>query len=261
MSTVRVSSPHILVFALLFALAGCTTLAPVPAGDTTDPASAINAYARVLQRFVNDSGEVDFAALRDDRADLDRYVAFVAKTPAASFTNANDRLAHYINSYNALSMYNVIDSGIPATHAGLNKVRFFALKKFVIGGEAMSLYRYETDVIRKLDEPRIHFALNCSAVSCPVLPRVPFDAEKLEVQLQDETLKFFARPGNLQIDAASKTVSVNEILHFYKDDFVPGHAPNLIAYINGYAPDKIPESYELRFIDYDWTVANSRRTR
>lgn len=253
-------SSRVVVFTLLFALVGCTTLAPVPTGDTPDPATAVAGYGRVLQRFVNDKGEVDFAALRDDKADLDRYVAFVANTPASSFTDANNRLAHYINSYNALSMYNVIDSGIPVTHAGLNKVRFFALKKFVIGGEAMSLYRYETDVIRKLNEPRIHFALNCSAVSCPVLPRVPFEGEKLEMQLQDETIKFFARPENLKLDAAKRMVFVNEILRFYTEDFVPGHAPNLIAYINRYVPEKIPEDFESRFIDYDWTIANSRRT-
>jgi Protein of unknown function, DUF547 len=256
-----VYSLRVVVFTLLLALVGCTTLAPVPVGGSSDPSTAVAGYARVLKRFVNDKGEVDFAALRDYKADLDRYVAFVANTPAASFTDPNDRLAHHINSYNALSMYNVIDSGIPSTHAGLNKVRFFVLKKFVIGGEAMSLYRYETDVIRKLHEPRVHFALNCSAVSCPVLPRVPFAGEKLETQLQDETLKFFARPENLKIDPAKRMLSVNEILRFYTEDFVPGHAPSLIAYINRYTREKIPEDYELRFIDYDWTVANSRRTR
>ena len=261
MNSIWFSLQRIFAIASLLALVACTTLAPVPAGDAQDPATAVAAYARVLQRFVNEKGEVDFATLRDDRTDLDRYVAFVAKTPATSFTNANDRLAHHINSYNALSMYNVIDSGIPATHAGLNKVRFFALKKFVIGGEAMSLYRYENDVIRKLNEPRIHFVLNCSAVSCPVLPRVPFEGQKLEAQMQDETLKFFARPENLKRDPATRTISVNEILRFYTEDFVPGHAPNLIAYINGYAGETIPADYELRFIDYDWTVANSRRRR
>jgi hypothetical protein len=261
MNAKYVYAPRAVIFTLLLALAGCTTLAPIPPGDTADPATAVAGYARVLQRFVNDKGEVDFAALRDDKVDLDRYVAFVANTPATSFTDANQRLAHHINSYNALSMYNVIDSSIPVTHAGLNKVRFFALKKFVIGGKAMSLYRYETDVIRKLNEPRVHFALNCSAVSCPVLPRVPFAGEKLETQLQDETLKFFARPENLKRDPAKRMVFVNEILRFYTEDFVPGHAPSLIAYINRYTPEKIPEDYELRFIDYDWTIANSRRTR
>ena len=88
MNSIWVSLQRIFAIASLLALVACTTLAPVPAGDAQDPATAVAAYARVLQRFVNEKGEVDFATLRDDRTDLDRYVAFVAKTPATSFTNA-----------------------------------------------------------------------------------------------------------------------------------------------------------------------------
>ena len=86
MNSNNVYSRLLAILALLLVAAGCSTLAPVPASESPDPATAIHAYARVLQRFVNDNGEVDFAALRDDRTDLDRYVAFVAKTPAASLT-------------------------------------------------------------------------------------------------------------------------------------------------------------------------------
>jgi Protein of unknown function, DUF547 len=261
MSSISLITQRLVTIVMLISLVACSTLVPIPKSEKFDPTTAITAYARVLQRFVNDNGEVDFAALRDDRVDLDRYIAFVAATPAASISNPNDRLAHHINSYNALSMFNVIDSGIPATHAGLKKVHFFALKKFVIGGENMSLYRYENDVIRKLNEPRIHFALNCSAVSCPVLPREPFDGKRLESQLQQESLNFFARSQNLQIDSANKTVAVSEILRFYTEDFVPGHAPDLISYINLYTPEKIPLNFKLEFIEYDWRIANVRRSR
>jgi Protein of unknown function, DUF547 len=257
MNRYREFTQRILLLALLFSLAACSTLAPIPKTDTLDASASLAGYERVLRQFVNDRGEVDFAALHNDRADLDRYVAFIANTPAESFTNADDRLAHYINSYNALSMYNVIDSGIPKTHAGLNKLKFFVLKKFPIGGKPISLYAYENDIIRKLNEPRVHFALNCSAVSCPQLPRVPFKADGLDRQLETETLKFFARPENFKIDHPSRQAFTNEILKFYTEDF----APTLIDYINRYAPEKIPTGYQLRFFEYDWTVANSQRSR
>lgn len=71
----------------------------------------------MLQRYVNERGEVDFPALQGNRADLDYYVAYIARTPASHFTDGNERLTHYINSYNALSMYNVLESGIPKTHS------------------------------------------------------------------------------------------------------------------------------------------------
>ncbi len=259
MAKYREISTRIFALALLFTLAACSTFAPIPKTDRLDASESLAGYERVLQRFVNDRGEVDFAALEKDRVDLDRYVAFVANTPVELFTNANDRLAHYINSYNALSMYNVIDSGIPHSHAGLNKLKFFVLKKFSIGGKPMSLYAYENDIIRKLNEPRVHFALNCSAVSCPQLPREVFKGDGLDRQLETESLKFFARPENLKIDHASWRAFTNEFLKFYSEDFAPSYAPTLIDYINRYAPEKIPANYQLQFFEYDWTIANSRR--
>ena len=241
-------------------LAGCSTLVPAPAVPVPTPQAAQDAWARVLSGFVNDQGEVDFEALARDRGHLDRYVRHVADTPLATLPDGPARLAHMINAYNALSMYNIIDSGIPHTHAGLNKLKFFVLKKFSIGGKPMSLYAYENDIIRKLNEPRIHFALNCSAVSCPQLPREIFKGDGLDQQLESESRKFFARPENLKVDHVSRQAYTNEILKFYSEDFAPGHVQTLNDYINRFAPEKIPSDYQLRFFAYDWTVANSQRS-
>lgn len=190
-------------------------------------------------------------------------VRHVAETPLASLPAGPQRTAHEINAYNALSMWNVVGSGIPSTHAGLNKLRFFVLRKFSIGGMPMSLRSFENDVIRPAaracNDPRIHFALNCSAVACPQLPRQPFTAAALEAHLEGETRAFFARPQNFRIDPATRTVWLSELLDFYPEDFVPGVAPGLLAYANRYAPQLAPADYTLRFTPYDWTVANSRR--
>jgi Protein of unknown function, DUF547 len=158
-------------------------------------------------------------------------------------------------------MFNVIQSGIPATHAGLNKVTFFLLRKLVIGGRSMSLYSFENEVIRPYarGEPRIHFALNCSALSCPALPRTPFDASTLDAELERETRAFFARVENFRIDANASTVWLSELLDFYPADFVPVAADSLLAYANRYAPQPAPPHFALRFTPYDWTIANSRR--
>ncbi len=238
------------------ALMGCSTLVRVPeAGRRAAEPVPIEAYARVLARFVNERGEVDFSGLSRERADLDAYVIFVAGTPFDDFAAGDERLAHYINAYNALSMYNVLDSGIPETHAGFRKLRFFYLKEMVIGGRLMSLYDFENEVIRELGEPRVHFALNCSARGCPVLPRVPFTARGLDGELDRETRKFFAEPRNLRVDHAQETVFVSELLDFYPDDF----GPDLTAYIGRYSREPIPGSYRVRFIAYDWTIADPRR--
>ena len=252
---------------LLTAIAGCATRVVMPNAPPATAPVAQAAWARVLDRFVNQRGEVDFAALSQDRADLDRYVRYVADTPlpsdAASPANKNERLAHLINAYNALSMFNVIESGIPRTHAGLNKLTFFVNRKLRIGGEQRSLYSFENDVIRaytrSIGEPRVHFALNCSALACPVLPRTPFAAVDLPQQLAHESAAFFARPENFRVDHAARTVWLSEILNFYAEDFVPEHGRNLIDYANRHVATPAPIDYTVRFTPYDWTVANSRR--
>lgn len=257
-----------LVPALLMCLglSGCATLVTpptvAPGAPSTSPAEAVQAWARVLDRFVDERGEVDFVALSEDRADLDRYVRYVAHTPPEAIANESERLAELINSYNALSMFNVIESGIPATHAGLNKLIFFVQRKMIVGGRALSLYAFENELIRPLARalglPEVHFALNCSARSCPVLPRVPFDGKRLADRLKQEAREFFSRPENFRFDATTHTVWLSEIMDFYTEDFVPAHGNTLVAYAIQYAPHAVPVDAKVRFTPYDWSVANSR---
>ena len=91
-------SRRVSLVVLTWALSACSTLVRVPeapvAGRGGPP---IEAYARVLERFVNDRGEVDFSALARDRADLDAYVIHVAGTPFGGFAAGHERLAHYLS--------------------------------------------------------------------------------------------------------------------------------------------------------------------
>ena len=223
--------------------------------QTTEP---LDAWARVLDAYVDTRGRVDFVGLAASTDELRAYVDYIAtvsprSTPDA-FSTADAELAYYLNSYNALAMYNVIDTGIPRSLASFfKKFAFFYWKKFNVGGEKISLYRYENNVIRRLGDPRVHFALNCMSISCPQLPRVPFTADSVQQQLDLETRRFFAESHNLRVDHARQTVEVSEILDFYTEDFLATD-PSLIAYINRYRDDQIPDSYTVEFIDYDWTV-------
>ncbi len=256
-----------LTLAILFFLSGCSTMIKTPGlnmkekSDSTKDANvkvegsvALANYTKVLASHVNDKGEVNFLDISKDLSDLESYIYYIAKTPLSEFKSENELLAHYINSYNALSIYTVIKRNFPKTHAGLNKVRFFYLTKMQIGLKKMSLYKYENDFIRALGEERIHFALNCMARSCPLLPKKPFTAENIKAELEAATKYFFSESRNLKIDHQKKIAYVSEILSFFTKDFTPKHAPSLLDYINKYSPEKIPSDYKIKFIDYDWTV-------
>ncbi|NKC12811.1 MAG: DUF547 domain-containing protein [Gammaproteobacteria bacterium] len=215
-----------------------------------------------MAAYVDTQGRVDFRALAKDSSDLDQYIAFIAEhSPMATpqlFPDEHTRLAHYLNSYNALSMKAILDEGIPESLGGLKKFWFFGIKDHAIGNQEMTLYSYENDIIRKLGEPRVHFALNCMSVGCPRLPQVPFDAATLATQLEAETRKFLNEERNVRVDDSRRLVWLTEIFDFFPEDFL-AESPSLIAYVNRYRARPIPADYKVKFIDYDWTVNGQPR--
>lgn len=140
----------------------------------------------------------------------------------------------------------------------MKKFTFFYRRIFTIGDKSISLYNFENDVIRPLGEERVHFALNCMAVSCPRLPRTAFGAETLDRQVDTETRKFLAEPRNVRIDPIKRELWLAAIFEFYTKDFL-AHAPTLVDYVNRFRAEKIPSDYKVRYLEYDWTVNDSRR--
>jgi Protein of unknown function, DUF547 len=242
---------------LLASLAGCAAV-PRPTA-TVDPTVALSytGWGRVLERFVDDQGRVDFDGVARSRQDLDQFVSTIydigPNNEPSRFPSPAHVLAFHLNAYNALAMHKVIAVGVPETLAGLRKVSFFALGKVQVGGQPISLYSYENDVIRPLGEPRVHFALNCMSVGCPRLPREPFLPERLEAQLERETRMFFSESRNLAVDDSQRVVRLTEIMKFFPEDFLRV-APSLIAYVNRYRATPIPEDYRVEYIPYDWTI-------
>lgn len=231
------------VAALAVLLAGCAQLVPAPGADP-DP----QAWQRVLIRFVDDAGRVDYRGLARERTDLDRFVAWVHATGVE-----RQPLAYHLDAYNALAMYNALERGVPPSLEGFEKVRFFVLRKFQLGGEALSLYAYENEVIRKFGDERAHFALNCMAAGCPRLPRTPFLAADLDTALEREARRFLNEERNVQVDHAARLVRLSSILDWYAEDFPP-----LPVYISRYRAAPIPADYRVEFIPYDWAL-NARR--
>jgi Protein of unknown function, DUF547 len=232
---------------------------PVPAGQSTNLSvgewEAL--WSNVLIRNVDDSGRIDFDALTHDHGDLDQVVAFIAAVDPASqperFPDRQSHLAFYINAYNALAMYGVVQVGVPESLGGLTTFTFFYLRTFTVGGKSISLHKFENDDIRPLGEERVHFALNCMVVSCPRLPRMASNATKLDAQLDAAARAFVGETRNVWVDPGKREVWLSGIFDFYTEDFL-AHAPSLIAYVNRYRTEQIPADFKVRFLEYHWTV-------
>lgn len=243
--------------AALLAASGCASIVPYPQVAADTSVSPTLAWQRVLQENVNDVGQINFAHLRDHPESLFQFLNTIGdyspRSNPALFPDRDSQIAYSLNSYNALAMYNVIQSGIPVKLSGHEILKFFELRRFKIGTEYLTLYRYENEVIRPMGEERVHFALNCMARGCPRLPRVPFTSIDLNQQLEDQTRFFLNEERNVQVDDVHRKVAVSSILKFYTKDFLK-KAPSLIAYINRYRKSPIPPDYEVGFILYDWTI-------
>jgi hypothetical protein len=245
----------LLVAAIGSLAAGCATRIPPP----TTPADARTpdrAWAAHLRRFVDEKGRMDFAGMAESPADLETYLAWAATTgPESSpslFPTLQDELAYYINTYNALAMYDVVKSGFPPDLYRV-RVTFFYKNRFEVAGRFISLYALENQVIRPKGDPRVHVALNCMARGCPRLPRESFEGAKLDSQLDAQAREFFNEARNVELLGERQTVRFSEILRFYPEDFLK-KAPSLIAYANLYRSEKIPEGWRVEYIPYDWTL-------
>jgi len=221
---------------------------------------ALPNWSSVLAKHVNESGEVDFIELSKDTSDLDHFVSAVAEVSPQShptlFDTPNKVYAYHANAYNALAMRGVIERGIPKNFSTLLKrASFFKFRKVVIGGKKTDLYTYENKVIRPLAEPRMHYVLNCMVKDCPRLPQTAFEHQTMESALQQAAVEFFTREKHTRLDVEKKQLKLSGIMKFYTKDYVAsGKKQDLLAYVNQYRQEPVPEDYKVSFIKYDWTV-------
>jgi len=229
----------------------------LPANSTAAPVNH-DAWHQMLQAWVNQAGMVNYAAFKQNEAQLDAYLNMLASNAPAESWNRNEKLAYWINAYNAYTIKLILN------HYPVESIRDIGSKiqvpfvnspwdvKFIeIGGQTYDLNNIEHGIIRKyFNEPRIHFALVCAAVSCPKLLNEAYTAQKLETQLTKQTRAFLSNPAKNKIGANS--VQLSKIFEWYKTDFTD--KGSLIDYLNQYSDVKIAPNAKVSHLDYSWAL-------
>lgn len=213
-----------------------------------------SAFDSILNEAVED-GVVDYGKIKDRYGDLQAYLRTMEKADTEKMSR-NEKLAFYINAYNAHCISGVLSRG------EIDSVRdvllFFKRTRFVLAGEKMSLDSLEHKVLRPMGEPRIHFAIVCSASSCPKLASRAYQGATLEEDLTHQAEAFFRDPTKNRLDREAGVFHMSKILKWFKKDFTK-ESPSLLAYIEPFLAEE-DRSYlqenqgkiEVKFLDYDW---------
>ncbi len=224
-------------------------------------------FTNILKNYVK-NGLVDYNGLQKDK-ELDKYLTQLSVTNPDKL-NRNEKLAFWINAYNAFTLQVVRDNypieSITDLHTG-GKIIGYLIGKTVwdkefitINNKKYSLNDIEHKILRKMDEPRIHFSIVCASISCPELRNEAFEADKLEAQLQEQSTKFLNDKTRNHFDIKNRKAYVSEIFSWFDEDFGKSDE-NILRFIANYVPDNISKDiksniskWDISYNDYNWNL-------
>jgi len=222
-------------------------------------------WTALLQKHVDERGMVAYARWKSSASDLaalDAYINHLSTATVDGSTPKSAQLAFWINAYNAVTVKGILKE-YPTSSIRNHTAKLFGYNiwkdlQLHVAGKEYSLDDMEHQVLRKMDEPRIHFAIVCASIGCPKLLQEAFTAEKLEQQLVKSTRDFFADPTKFSFDQRSGTLSLSPILKWFSSNFGPDTA-SLQRYIAPYLPEQAQAiarsgAAKVRYLDYDWEL-------
>ena len=204
-------------------------------------------WSSFLQKHVTANGNVNYKSIKANEADLNTYLnQFVKISPQESWAK-NETLAYWINAYNAFTIKLIIDN-YPVN--SIKDIKNPWDKKFIpVDGKMISLNFIEHSILRKMNEPRIHFAINCASVSCPKLLNKAYLPETLDSQLDVATTTFISSENN---SIKQDKLALSKIFKWFAEDFKK--EGSLIDFLNNYSKTKINSHPKIVYFDYNWDL-------
>lgn len=213
-----------------------------------DEATDHNKWNALLQKNVSKDGTVNYKAFQKDGKELQSYLdELSARVPNRSWSR-NATLAYWINTYNAFTVKLILDNMPIKSIKDINNPWG---KKFIyLANKKYSLEEIEHEILRKMDEPRIHFAINCASFSCPNLLNSAYTETKLEQQLNTVAKSFINDKSKNSITA--NKIEISKIFDWFAGDFKK--EGSVISFLNQYSSIKINPKAKLNYKDYNWSL-------
>ena len=224
----------------------------------------------LLRKYVDENGYVNYEALKasaNDQQVLARYLQTLSTASRTTPAAKESQLAYWINAYNAVTVEGILQvyptASIRDHTAKLYGYNIWKDLQLYVGGRPISLNDMEHEVLRKMGEPRIHFAIVCASIGCPRLMNQAYMANKLDEQLTVNAKDFFSREKNFRYDASANKFYLSSILEWFGEDFGSDQAARLKR-IAGWLPTQQAmqaaeaNSVSVSFLDYSWKLNDQK---
>nr|WP_299072808.1 DUF547 domain-containing protein [uncultured Allomuricauda sp.] len=205
----------------------------------------------LLKKHVDSEGNVNYLGFNNDSDSLQEYLNHLSENSPKDSWDNNEKMAFYINLYNAATVKLIVDN-YPTK--SIKDIPNRWKKKWIsIGKNVTSLNDIEHEVLRKMNEPRIHFAINCASYSCPKLLNTAFTSKNMERLLSKATVDFIndKKQNRFQKNKAE----LSRIFKWYKSDFT--EQTSLLEYINMYLDNPVSKNAKIEYLEYDWRLNES----
>lgn len=217
-------------------------------------------FTNLLQQYVSKEGFVNYKGFIKDSNQLNNYLAQLSNNPPQKNWSNNDKIAFWINAYNAYTIKLIINHYPIKSIKDIgpaNQVIFINTpwdkKFFSIGNREMNLNDIEHRILRKsFTEPRIHFALNCASYSCPKLRTEAYSGNTLDNQLKEQAIDFINdKERNI---VTENNPQLSSIFKWYGGDITKWSNKSLISYLNQFSRIQMNENANIDFLKYNWSL-------
>ena len=241
------------------ALVGLLVVMPLLDHQSLSAAQTVDnaIYADLLSKYVI-NGKVDYNGMKSEEGVLDTYLKHLSSI-APDQLSRDERFAFYINAYNAWTLKLILSH-----YPGINSIKETGgllsspwKKKIAhIDGRVITLDHIEHDILRpQFKDPRVHFAINCAARSCPPLADFAFSGAELDRQLDLQTRTFINTPAGNYLEG--DTLWVSRIFKWFGEDF----GNDILTFFTTYAEGDLKRALNskkdritVKYLDYDWSL-------
>jgi len=236
------------------------------------------AFDQILDLYVRD-GFVYYRALKSDRAKFDAYLNQIAGADISGLSR-DDRIAFWLNAYNALVLRTVIDHYPIQGRSGDYPPRSirqipgaFERTAHRVAGRMLTLDQIEQTVLPEFHDPRVYFALGRGAIGGGRLRSEVFVGSRIDAQLGEVAAECASRPECVQVDRANNKVLATPIFSWREKEFSDAYAamapaafanrspierailafvyPNLLTIEREFLA---PNNFQVTFKPFDWTL-------